>query len=71
MTQFEFISVAGGGRYCSTMARKPTQTLSTKVSISLRARAKRCAKGMDLSLAEFVRRCVEGRVNQIEASRKR
>ncbi len=53
------------------MARKPTQTLSTKVSISLRARAKRCAKGMDLSLAEFVRRCVEGRVNQIEATRKR
>ncbi len=53
------------------MARKPTQTLSTKVSISLRARAKRCAKGMDLSLAEFVWRCVEGRVNQIESIRKR
>ncbi len=60
-----------GGRYRSTMAREPTQTLSTKVSISLVARAKRCAKGMDLSLAEFVRRCVEGRINQIEASRRR
>ena len=53
------------------MARRPTQTLSTKVSISLLARAKRCAKGMNLSLPEFVQRCVEGRVNQIEASRGR
>ncbi len=53
------------------MARKPTKTLTTKVPASLLASAKRCAKGMDLSLSEFVRRCVEGRVNQIEASRKR
>ena len=30
-----------------------------------------CAAGMDLTLEEFVRRCVEGRVNQIEASRER
>ncbi len=41
-----------GGRYRSTMARKPTQTLSIKVSISLLARARVCAKGMDLSLSQ-------------------
>ncbi len=33
------------------MARKPTTTLTTKVSASLLASAKRCAKGMDLSLS--------------------
>ena len=32
-------------------------------------RATRFAKRLELSLAEFVRRCVEGRVDQIEASR--
>ena len=53
----------------TTMARKPTKTLTTKVPQSLLVRAARCARHMDLSLAEFVRRCVEGRVNQIEASR--
>ncbi len=53
-----------------TMARKPTKVLSTKVPRSLFVRATRCAKRLDLSLPEFVRRCVEGRVNQIEASRK-
>ena len=52
------------------MARKPTKILTTKVSRSLLVRATRCAKRLDVSLPEFVRRCVEGRVNQIEASRK-
>ncbi len=32
-------------------------------------RATRCAKRLELSLAEFVRRCVGGRFDQIEASR--
>ncbi len=53
------------------MARKPTKTLTTKVPISLFFQAARCAKRMDLSLPELIRRCVEGRVNQIEASRSR
>ena len=52
------------------MARKPTHSLKTKVPGTLYRRALRCAKGMDLSLADFVRRCVEGRVNQIESSRR-
>ncbi len=55
----------------TTMAKKPTKTLTTKVPNSLLVRAARCARHMDLSLAEFVRRCVEGRVNQIEASRRK
>ncbi len=52
------------------MARKPTKVLTTKVPRSLIVRATRCAKRLEVSLPEFVRRCVEGRVNQIEASRK-
>ena len=53
------------------MARPPSQRLTTKVPRQLLARTKRCAAGMELSLEEFVRRCVEGRVNQIEATRER
>ncbi len=45
--------------------------LLAKVPGTLIRRAKSCAGGMDLTLEEFVRRCVEGRVNQIEASRDR
>jgi hypothetical protein len=53
------------------MPRPPTQRLSTKVPHALLARARRCAEAMNLNLDEFVRRCVEGRVNQIEATRRR
>jgi len=53
------------------MARPPSQRLTTKVPHQLLARARRCAAAMDLSLEAFVRRCVEGRVNQIEATRER
>ena len=51
------------------MTRPPTHRLTARVPGSLVARVKRCAAGMDLPVDEFVRRCVEGRVNQIEASR--
>ncbi len=78
-TQISEVDVTIGQQECSswstsqgdrlrTMVR-PTKTLTTKVPNSLLIRARRCAKGMGLSLPEFVRRCVEGRVNQIEASR--
>jgi hypothetical protein len=34
------------------------------------ARAKRAARGQDLDLQTFLRRCIEGRLNQIEATKR-
>jgi hypothetical protein len=34
------------------------------------ARARRAAKGMQLDLNTFLRRCIEGRLNQIEATKR-
>ena len=52
------------------MARAPKHKLTLTVPHSLVARAKRAARRQEIDLNEFLRRCVEGRLNQIEASRR-
>ena len=52
------------------LARPPSQKLTLMVPRQIVARAKRAAKGQDLDLQTFLRRCIEGRLNQIEATKR-
>ncbi len=52
------------------MARPPTHKVALTLPRRLIARAKRAARSQDLALDQFLRHCIEGRINQIEASRR-
>jgi len=52
------------------LPRPPAQRLTLVVPRRLVARAKRAAKAQQLDLATFLRRCIEGRLNQIEATKR-
>ena len=52
------------------MARPISNRVVVPLPAQLITRAKRIAADWDVPLNEFLRRCIEGRVNQIE-SRKR
>jgi hypothetical protein len=52
------------------MARPPIHQVRLTVPKHIIDRAKRAAKAQDLDLNEFLRRCIEGRLNQIEATKE-
>ncbi len=52
------------------MAKPIAQRVAVPLPAQLIARAKRIARDSGVPLNVFLRRCIEGRVNQIEASRK-
>ncbi len=52
------------------VARPPKQRLTLTVSRRLIARARRAARRQEIELNEFLRRCIEGRLNQIESTRR-
>lgn len=51
------------------MARPPIHRLRLTVPKQIIDRAKRAAKYQELDLNTFLRRCIEGRLNQIEATK--
>ncbi len=53
------------------MARPVSNRVVVPLPAQLIARAKRVAVAWDVPLNEFLRSCIEGRVNQIEASKRR
>ena len=52
------------------MARPPIHKVRLTVPKHIIDRSKRAAKSQDLDLATFLRRCIEGRLNQIEATKR-
>ncbi len=52
------------------MAKPIARRVVVPLPTRLIARAKRIARDSGVPLNVFLRRCIEGRVNQIEASRK-
>jgi predicted HicB family RNase H-like nuclease len=52
------------------MARPPSHKLTLTVPKHIIDRAKRAAKHQAVDLSEFLRNCIEGRLNQIEATKR-
>jgi len=52
------------------LPRPPSHKLRLTVPKHVIARAKRAAKYQELDLNTFLRRCIEGRLNQIEATKE-
>jgi len=52
------------------LPRPPIHKLKLTVPKQIIARAKRAARSQDLDLNTFLRNCIEGRLNQIEATKE-